>query len=582
MKSIILNNGNSLNVAGVNLDNNTAESPCQCAEYQFGQVLWIFEMDTEFNIVNQKCFKKSDINDLFYFYPNTQTLHNESGVWGSSSCVPNIKDIFYLNGELTFHFLNGAFGGGDAYNYPLSNYYYPTNNSAIVKFNSEDFNFYNPMRVPVRFYSNYKIIDKIFEINESKLAYLYHSAEYTSDSGTINDTASQLHTNGFQTFVMQEFNGELSEYQESNGNYSLVYISEIFSGNSDEVILDYKQDSPNSLTLLVVANSLDGLYSSGIQYETSLYHIIIDFSDISNLQYSVTRSNLNIPYNTDLAYRDYKVFIDNNNNFVFKLKCTETTSQSENKLHFLYDNGSFNSVNLDMDYQLDFDHLLQSGDGAYYINDVIYPNAGQINGTGYGRKIKDIYFDDDNFVTLEEVSQRYIATGFQSSWGNTWQVVKLYDYAGNVLSRNFFTDLPDFVIDYNLTEEIDYIFNFDFNFETFYSINKFGSRYLIDNFRNATSCEGSHTINMLELYSSLSTPDNYNSEISIFPNPSSNLVFIKGTNTELEVLVFDLSGKQVMREYITDKFDISCLEKGVYILQLSDGDKLTTQRIIKN
>ena len=40
--------------------------------------------------------------------------------------------------------------------------------------------------------------------------------------------------------------------------------------------------------------------------------------------------------------------------------------------------------------------------------------------------------------------------------------------------------------------------------------------------------------------------------------------------------------KQVMNKPFTNKIDISQLEKGVYILQLSDGQKLTTQRIIKN
>jgi hypothetical protein len=46
--------------------------------------------------------------------------------------------------------------------------------------------------------------------------------------------------------------------------------------------------------------------------------------------------------------------------------------------------------------------------------------------------------------------------------------------------------------------------------------------------------------------------------------------------------VYDILGKQVMNEPITDHIDISQLDKGVYILKLSDGVKLTTQRILKN
>ena len=47
-------------------------------------------------------------------------------------------------------------------------------------------------------------------------------------------------------------------------------------------------------------------------------------------------------------------------------------------------------------------------------------------------------------------------------------------------------------------------------------------------------------------------------------------------------MVYDILGKQVMNKSITNSIDISQLDKGVYILQLSDGAKLTTQRIIKN
>ena len=59
-------------------------------------------------------------------------------------------------------------------------------------------------------------------------------------------------------------------------------------------------------------------------------------------------------------------------------------------------------------------------------------------------------------------------------------------------------------------------------------------------------------------------------EYEIYPNPTSDYIYINN-NIELEIVVFDFLGKQVMREYITDKFDISCLEKGTYILNLSDG-----------
>ena len=71
-------------------------------------------------------------------------------------------------------------------------------------------------------------------------------------------------------------------------------------------------------------------------------------------------------------------------------------------------------------------------------------------------------------------------------------------------------------------------------------------------------------------------------DISIYPNPTSDIVYIEGNYTQLKAVVYDILGKQVMNKSITNHIDISQLEKGVYMLQLSDGVKLTTQRILKN
>jgi len=82
--------------------------------------------------------------------------------------------------------------------------------------------------------------------------------------------------------------------------------------------------------------------------------------------------------------------------------------------------------------------------------------------------------------------------------------------------------------------------------------------------------------------STASVDDQNQLDISIYPNPTSDVVYIDGNYTLLKAVVYDILGKQVMKESITNNIDISQLEKGVYILQLSDGAKLTTQRIMKN
>ena len=78
-----------------------------------------------------------------------------------------------------------------------------------------------------------------------------------------------------------------------------------------------------------------------------------------------------------------------------------------------------------------------------------------------------------------------------------------------------------------------------------------------------------------------SVDDQNQLDISIYPNPTSDIVYIDGNYTQLKVVVYDMLGKQVMNKSITNSIDISQLEKGVYILQLSDGVKLTTTKNYK-
>ena len=71
-------------------------------------------------------------------------------------------------------------------------------------------------------------------------------------------------------------------------------------------------------------------------------------------------------------------------------------------------------------------------------------------------------------------------------------------------------------------------------------------------------------------------------DISIYPNPTSDMVFVEGNYTQLKVIIYNVLGKEILNKSITNSIDISHLDNGVYILQLSDGVKLSTRKIIKN
>ena len=87
----------------------------------------------------------------------------------------------------------------------------------------------------------------------------------------------------------------------------------------------------------------------------------------------------------------------------------------------------------------------------------------------------------------------------------------------------------------------------------------------------------------LDAYNLSSSNQDYESSlenITIYPNPSSDFIYIK-SNNELEAAVFDITGKLIMNEYFTKKLDVSFLEKGTYILNLTDGINTKSHKIIK-
>ena len=72
----------------------------------------------------------------------------------------------------------------------------------------------------------------------------------------------------------------------------------------------------------------------------------------------------------------------------------------------------------------------------------------------------------------------------------------------------------------------------------------------------------------------------------IYPNPSSGLVTInlEGVNNiSTEICLIDLSGKMIQSTTVFDnqvELDYSNLAKGFYILQITNGEKVITKKLI--
>ena len=76
--------------------------------------------------------------------------------------------------------------------------------------------------------------------------------------------------------------------------------------------------------------------------------------------------------------------------------------------------------------------------------------------------------------------------------------------------------------------------------------------------------------------------NNFELEVTIYPNPTDNYLFIEGNENPISITIYNLLGAKVIAKSNTDKIDVSELSKGVYIINISDGVGQTNRKFIKN
>ena len=70
-------------------------------------------------------------------------------------------------------------------------------------------------------------------------------------------------------------------------------------------------------------------------------------------------------------------------------------------------------------------------------------------------------------------------------------------------------------------------------------------------------------------------------DISIYPNPTNDKLFIQGLSSLSKVSIYNVLGKLVLSQTISKEIDVKQLSKGIYILKIIDEQKETTRKFIK-
>jgi len=78
-------------------------------------------------------------------------------------------------------------------------------------------------------------------------------------------------------------------------------------------------------------------------------------------------------------------------------------------------------------------------------------------------------------------------------------------------------------------------------------------------------------------------------DFKIYPNPVQDRIFFQNhaKNNDLDVTIFDVLGKVVKQERLTratiiNGVEVSSLKRGIYLVQVDNGNSTFTQKLIKN
>ena len=69
--------------------------------------------------------------------------------------------------------------------------------------------------------------------------------------------------------------------------------------------------------------------------------------------------------------------------------------------------------------------------------------------------------------------------------------------------------------------------------------------------------------------------------ISVHPNPTSDILFVKGIDEKFEYVVLDISGKKLLSG-VGNPIAISNLKRGSYYITVSSDNKIYSEQIIKH
>ncbi len=85
-------------------------------------------------------------------------------------------------------------------------------------------------------------------------------------------------------------------------------------------------------------------------------------------------------------------------------------------------------------------------------------------------------------------------------------------------------------------------------------------------------------------FTTLSTgiPTQEASEVAIYPNPTTGIIYLKNIDPKAKIEIYNLNGGLVQRvELVNNQVNIKNLDAGTYIIKIISDDRINTIKVVK-
>ncbi|MBT8254468.1 MAG: BspA family leucine-rich repeat surface protein [Bacteroidia bacterium] len=165
------------------------------------------------------------------------------------------------------------------------------------------------------------------------------------------------------------------------------------------------------------------------------------------------------------------------------------------------------------------------------------------------------------------------ATDFQQNIGN-WDVGNVSFMQGMFGTNALVTEYYDALLN-GWSSNPNLQTNVGFNAGSATYCNGVNGRAILTDTFNWNVLDGGYDCSTL----GLSHAENF--DLKIYPNPANELLTVAGLNSSMDLCVYDLTGKLLLKVFDTDHIDVKDLSSGIYLLKLSSGTDVLIKRFIR-